>query len=247
MTEQTTGRVRPARPHTALTPDGNRVREVLSYSRRSSRMGPRMAQAWARHRDEWWIPDDAVDDPGFDLRSWFGREAPLVVEIGCGVGEATAALAAARPAYDVLGFEVWQPGVADTFWRLEQVGATNVRLMSIDAVWAVEHLLRRDSVSELWTFFPDPWPKQRHHRRRLVGPGFARLAAERLAPGAVWRLATDWDDYAEQMADVLDAEPLLENVHGGPAPRFADRPLTRFERRGLDAGRQITDLSYRRR
>ena len=238
--------VRPARPHTALTPEGNRVREVLSYSRRGSRMGPRMAQAWERHRGEWWIPDDAVDDPGFDLRTWFGREAPLVVEIGCGVGEATAALAAGRPAYDVLGFEVWQPGVADTFWRLEQAGVSTVRMMSIDAVWALEHLLDPDSVSELWTFFPDPWPKQRHHRRRLVGPRFAHLAARRLAPGALWRLATDWDDYAEQMIEVLDAEPLLENVHDGPAPRWEERPVTRFERRGIDAGRAITDLTYRR-
>jgi tRNA (guanine-N7-)-methyltransferase len=238
--------VRPARPHTGLTPEGNRVREVLSYSRRGSRMGPRMTQAWERHRHEWWIPDEVVDDPGFELRSWFGREAPLVVEIGCGVGEATAALAADRPSYDVLGFEVWLPGVADTFWRLEQAGVDNVRMVSIDAVWSMQHLLGPDSLAELWTFFPDPWPKQRHQRRRLVGPEFAHLAATRLAPGGLWRLATDWPDYAEQMADVLAAEPLLENVHDGPAPRFADRPLTRFERRGIEAGRSITDLTFRR-
>jgi tRNA (guanine-N7-)-methyltransferase len=238
--------VRPARPHTGLTPEGNRVREVLSYSRRGSRMGPRMTQAWERHHHEWWIPDEVVDDPGFELRSWFGREAPLVVEIGCGVGEATAALAADRPSYDVLGFEVWLPGVADTFWRLEQAGVDNVRMVSIDAVWSMQHLLGPDSLAELWTFFPDPWPKQRHQRRRLVGPEFAHLAATRLAPGGLWRLATDWPDYAEQMADVLAAEPLLENVHDGPAPRFADRPLTRFERRGIEAGRSITDLTFRR-
>ena len=120
-------------------------------------------------------------------------------------------------------------------------------MMSVDAVWSVRHLLAPGEVSELWTFFPDPWPKQRHHRRRLVGPEFAQLAATRLAPGALWRLATDWGDYAQQMAAVLDAEPLLENVYGGAAPRFEDRPLTRFERRGLKAGRDITDLVYRRR
>ena len=117
----------------------------------------------------------------------------------------------------------------------------------VDAVWSVRHLLGPDEVSELWTFFPDPWPKQRHQRRRLVGPEFAQLAATRLAPGGLWRLATDWGDYAQQMVDVLDTEPLLENVYGGPAPRFEDRPLTRFERRGLEAGRDITDLVYRRR
>jgi tRNA (guanine-N7-)-methyltransferase len=111
----------------------------------------------------------------------------------------------------------------------------------------VEHLLADDSVSELWTFFPDPWPKQRHHRRRLVAPEFARAAASRLVPGGLWRLATDWSDYAEHMLEVLGAEPLLENVYDGPAPRWAERPLTRFERRGLEAGRTVTDLTFRRR
>jgi tRNA (guanine-N7-)-methyltransferase len=236
-------RVRPARPHTGFTAEGRRIREVLSYSRRGSRMGPRQEQAWARHRDEWWIPDGAVDEPGFDLSSWFGRTAPLVVEIGSGVGEATVALAATRPSYDVLGIEVWQPGVADTFHRMQQAGVDNIRMISVDAVWSMEHLLAPGSVSELWTFFPDPWPKQRHHRRRLVVPEFAHLAATRLVPGGHWRLATDWSDYAHQMVSVLDGEPLLT---GGVVDRWPDRPLTRFERRGLDAGRAITDLDYRR-
>jgi tRNA (guanine-N7-)-methyltransferase len=235
--------VRPARPHTGLTPDGRRIREVLSYSRRGSRMGPRQEQAWARHRDRWWIPDEAVDDPDFDLRTWFGREAPLAVEIGSGVGEATVALAAARPAYDVLGIEVWQPGVADTFHRMEQAGVDNVRMISVDAVWTLEHLLGPATISELWTFFPDPWPKQRHVRRRLVVPELARLAATRMVPGACWRLATDWADYASQMIRVLDQEPLLE---GGVVDRWPERPFTRFERRGLEAGRPVTDLAYRR-
>ncbi len=236
--------VRPARPHTGLTADGKRIREVLSYSRRGSRMGPRQEQAWARHRDRWWIPDDAVDDPAFDLRDWFGREAPLAVEIGSGVGEATVALAVARPSYDVLGIEVWQPGIADTFHRMEQAGVQNIRMISVDAVWSLQHLLGPGSISELWTFFPDPWPKQRHVRRRLVVPGLAHLAATRLVPGGHWRLATDWGDYADQMRTVLDAEPLLA---GGVVDRWPDRPLTRFERRGLEAGRPITDLAYRRR
>jgi tRNA (guanine-N7-)-methyltransferase len=116
----------------------------------------------------------------------------------------------------------------------------------VDAVWSMEHLLAPGTVSELWTFFPDPWPKQRHHRRRLVVPAFARLAASRLVPGGHWRLATDWEDYAAQMITVLDAEPLLSNVHPGPAPRWDERPLTRFERRGIEAGRGIVDLDYRR-
>jgi tRNA (guanine-N7-)-methyltransferase len=237
-------RVRPARPHTGYTAEGRRIRQVLTYSRRGSRMGPRAAAAWERHRDHWWVPDEAVDEPGFDLRRWFGREAPLVVEIGSGVGEATVALAARRPDVDVLAFEVWRPGVADTFYRMEQAGVSNVRLVSVDAVWSMEHLLAPDSVAELWTFFPDPWPKTRHHRRRLVNQPFAHLAATRLVPGGVWRLATDWPDYAEQMATVLGAEPLLE---GGVTQRWSERPLTRFERRGLAEGRPVTDLTYRRR
>ena len=240
------GEPRRPRPHTRLTADGRRVREVVTYSRRSSRLSDRQAAVWERRHREWWVPDDALDRDEFDLRSWFGRDAPLVVEIGSGIGEATVALAAARPSYDVLAFEVWRPGVADTFFRMEQAGVSNVRLTSVDAVWSMGRVLGPESIQELWTFFPDPWPKQRHQRRRLVSAPFAHLAAGRLAPGGLWRLATDWPAYAEQMAEVLDAEPMLRNVYDGPAPRWEERPLTRFERRGIDAGRPITDLAYRR-
>ncbi|HET8559165.1 MAG TPA: tRNA (guanosine(46)-N7)-methyltransferase TrmB [Marmoricola sp.] len=240
----TSGRTRPARPHHKLTPDGRRVREVLTYSRRGSRFTPRQRAAWDAHAGSWWIPDDAVDDPGFTVADWFGREAPLAVEIGCGVGEATAALAAARPDLNVMGFEVWRPGVAETLRRLAEAEARNVRLLSIDAVWAMEQLLGPGEVQELWTFFPDPWPKKRHHKRRLVTPEFAALVGARLEVGGTWRLATDWPDYAEQMRQVLDAEPLLV---GGVTPRWPDRPLTRFERRGLAEGRPVTDLTYCRR
>ena len=236
-------RVRPARPHHKLTEDGRRMREVLTYSRRGARFTPNQAAAWAAHQEKWVIPDAAVDQPGFAWEQWFGRRAPLIVEIGSGVGEATAALAAARPDHDVLAFEVWRPGVADTLWRVAEAGADNVRLCSVDAVWSLEHLLGEASISELWTFFPDPWHKKKHHKRRLVTPAFAALAASRLVPGGRWRLATDWADYAEQMVEVLDAEPSLG---GGVVPRWEERPVTRFERKGLAAGRAITDLCYER-
>jgi len=236
--------VRPARPHQRLTEDGRRMREVLTYSRRGSRFSPRQQEAWDTHAAGWWVPDEAVDEPGFSWATWFGREAPLIVEVGSGVGEATAALAAARPAYDVVAFEVWRPGVADGLARVTEAGATNVRFCSVDAVWAVENLFGPGSLSELWTFFPDPWPKKRHHKRRLVTPDFARIAAGRLAPGGWWRLATDWADYAQQMGEVLDAEPGLD---GGVVPRWEERPVTRFERKGVAAGREITDLAYARR
>ena len=235
--------VRPPRPHTKLTEDGRRMQEVLTYARRGSRFTPQQAQGWAAHQADWVIPDAAVDRADFDLSAWWGREAPLIVEIGSGIGEATAALAAARPETNILAFEVWVPGVADSLWRVAEAGAENVRFCSVDAVWSLEHLIAEGSLRELWTFFPDPWHKTRHHKRRLVTPANAAMAAARLEPGGVWRLATDWHDYAEQMVEVLDAEPLLE---GGRVERWADRPLTRFERKGLERDRIITDLAYTR-
>jgi tRNA (guanine-N7-)-methyltransferase len=241
-------RVTPARPHHKLTEDGRRMREVLTYSRRGSRFTPQQAAAWEAHHERWVIPDEAVDAADFSLDTWFGRSTEardgLIVEIGSGVGEATAALAATRPTYDVLAFEVWRPGVANTLGRLAEAGAANVRMCGVDAVWSMEHLLGPASVAELWTFFPDPWHKARHHKRRLVTPAFAELVATRLRPGGVWRLATDWADYAEQMREVLDATPELE---GGVVERWEERPVTKFERKGVAAGRDITDLTYRRR
>jgi tRNA (guanine-N7-)-methyltransferase len=231
----------PARPHHRFTPEGRRVREVLSYSRRGSRLGDGAQRAWDARAAEWVIPDEAVDAADFTPADWFGRSAPLVVEIGSGAGESLAALAAARPSYDVLAFEVWRPGVASTLTRLEAVGATNVRLIQVDAVWSMKHLFPPGSVAELWTFFPDPWPKQRHHKRRLVQPDLVHDAATALAPGGRWRLATDWAAYAEQMVEVLDGEPLLS---GGVRPRWEERPLTRFERRGIESGRPPVDLTY---
>jgi tRNA (guanine-N7-)-methyltransferase len=236
-------RVRPARPHHKLTADGRRMREVLTYSRRGSRFTPRQQHAWDEYAGRWWVPDEAVDQPGFTLAGLFDRPAPLIMEIGSGIGESTATLAAARPAYNVVAFEVWLPGVADTLGRLADAGLDNVRMVSVDAVWSMEQLLAPGELAELWTFFPDPWHKKKHHKRRLLNPDFVRLAATRLAPGATWRLATDWADYAEQMVEVLDAEPLLS---GGVVPRWAERPVTKFERKGLAADREITDLAYTR-
>jgi tRNA (guanine-N7-)-methyltransferase len=238
MEEQAT-----ARPHVKLTDEGRRMREVLSYSRRGSRFTPSQQEAWDAHHRDWVIPDEAVDEPGFDWAEVFGREAPLVVEIGPGVGEATGVLAAARPECNVVAFEVWLPGVAAGLAEVAEAGADNVRFCSVDAAWSIEHLVAPSSVRELWTFFPDPWPKTRHHKRRLVTPDFARLVASRLEPGGTWRLATDWAAYAVQMRRVLDAEPGLE---GGEVPRWSERPMTKFERKGRAVGRDIVDLAYRR-
>lgn len=233
----------PARPHHRFTDDGRRMREVLTYSRRGSRLTPTQQEHWDAHRDAWLVPDDVVAEPGFAWAQVFEREAPLVVEIGSGVGEVTAALAAAHPEWNVLAFEVWRPGVADTLGRVAAAELTNVRLCGLDAVWAVEHTIAPAGLEEVWTFFPDPWHKARHHKRRLVNPRFAAVVAERLRPGGVWRLATDWAEYAEQMVEVLDAAPGLE---GGVVERWEERPVTKFERKGVRAGRSIIDLAYRR-
>ena len=161
------------------------MREVLSYSRRGGRFTPSQQESWDAHHEDWVVPDAAVDDPSFSWSGVFGRTAPIIVEIGSGVGEATAALAAARPSYDVVALEVWRPGVAHTLGLVAEAGADNVRLLSVDAVWALRHLFATGEVEEIWTFFPDPWPKKRHHKRRLVTPEFAGLAASRLRPGGM--------------------------------------------------------------
>lgn len=236
--------VRPARPHHKFTEDGRRVREVLTYSRRGSRLSSAQQQAWDSWAEAYVIPEESVDESSFDLTAQFAVDAPLIVEVGCGVGEATAVLAQQRPEHNIVGFEVWRPGVADALGRLGAAGVENVRLTSVDGVWSLEHLVDRAQLAEFWTFFPDPWPKARHHKRRLVTPDFAALVASRLKPGGVWRLATDWAEYAEQMIAVLDAEPSLV---GGVVPRWQDRPVTRFERRGVAEGRPPIDLLYRRR
>ena len=232
-----------SRPGQRFTPDGKHVREVLSYSRRGYRFTPTQEAAWVAYAERWVIPDEAMAAEDFNVSQWFGREAPLIVEIGSGVGEATAALAAERAAYDVLAFEVWRPGIAATLALLAEQSVENVRLSSIDASWALEKRIAPASLQELWTFFPDPWPKTKHHKRRLISADFAALAASRLAPGGVWRLATDWANYADQMDSVLGAEPRLS---GGQVSRWADRPVTKFERKGVAAGREIANLTYRR-
>ena len=228
-------------------------RDVVSYVRRSARMNESQQRAWDAHHDAWVVELAAGEratsvSPGarIDWTAVFGRDAPLKVEIGSGAGHAVTALAEAMPEANLVAFEVFTPAVASTLGRLARHGVENVRVVVADGAQALASVFDEGSVSELWTFFPDPWHKARHHKRRLVRPGFARLVASRLAPGGVWRLATDWDDYAEAMREVLDAEPGLVNAHDGWAPRFAPRPVTKYEQRGLDAGRTIHDLEYRR-
>jgi tRNA (guanine-N7-)-methyltransferase len=210
--------------------------------------------SWQHNADQYIVSGLARADivtqfapgPPLDLEALFGRVAPLVVEVGIGSGETLLAGATAWPERDFLGFEVYEKVLGATMTGLAQAGLNNVRLIAGDAVSGLEQLLAPESVSELWTFFPDPWPKKRHHKRRLVSRAFADLVVSRLAPDGLWRLATDWNDYAVSIRETLDAHPGLDNVHGATTPRFDLRPLTRFERRGLAAGRTITDFTYRK-
>lgn len=179
--------------------------------------------------------------PVLDLAATFGRTAPVVVEIGCGPGDSLVPMAQAHPELDLLAFEVYEPAVAALVARLVREDVRNVRVAPVDAVAGLERLVPPAALTEVWTFFPDPWPKTRHHKRRLVDAAFADLVASRLAPGGRWRLATDWSDYADRMRAVLDAHPAFV---AEPEER-GDRPVTRFERRGSAADRAITDLVYR--
>ena len=223
--------------------------------RRSARMRPNQQRAWDRHRAAYLIEVPRMETSTsvhpeavqLDLAATFGRVAPLVVEIGPGGGESLLALARDRPEVDVLAFEVYRPSVARILAGLVRDGLSTVRVVEADAAAGLRHLLAPGSVAEVWTFFPDPWPKVRHRKRRLVDAEFATVVGSRLVPGGLWRLATDWADYAEQIRAVLDVTPGLERAFTDPwAPRWTERPLTRFEDRGRAAGRTVRDLTYRR-
>lgn len=182
-----------------------------------------------------------------DLDQIYGRVAPHILEIGFGMGESTAAIAAACPQNDYLGVEVHGPGVGSLLNRIDALALTNVRVIEHDAVDVLSHMLAPASLAGAHIFFPDPWPKKRHHKRRLIQPSFVALLAGRIMPGGYVHVATDWYDYAEQILAVMSAEPLLENTADGFAPRPEYRPLTKFERRGLKLGHGVWDIVFRRR
>lgn len=172
----------------------------------------------------------------------FGRDAPLVLEIGSGMGETTAHIAAEQPGTDFIAVEVHGPGVGSLLKRIAEQRLANLRLIRHDAAEVLEHMIADCALAGLHLFFPDPWPKKRHHKRRLVQPAFAALAARKLAPGGYLHAATDWPDYAVQMAQVFDEQPLLARAVEARA-----RPPTKFEQRGVKLGHEVRDLVYRRR
>jgi tRNA (guanine-N7-)-methyltransferase len=189
------------------------------------------------------LPGSTIDPH----RVW-GRTAPLIVEIGSGQGHAIVHAASVRPEADFLAVEVFTAGLARTMLDAEKAGASNLRLVEANAPEVLAHLLPPASVDELWIFFPDPWHKNKHTKRRLVTPEFAGLAAGALRDGGTLRLATDWEHYARQMREVLDAAPVFTRAFEADwAERFDGRVLTAFERKGARAGRAIRDLAYVRR
>lgn len=227
--------------------------QIASFVHHRNRLTGGQQQAW----DRWWsvrgreVVDVLSGAEPFAPTTWFGRTAPLVLEIGSGMGESTAALAAADPHVDHIAVEVFEPGLAHLLMRLADAGLTNVALLRGDAVALLRERVPLESLTGVRIFFPDPWPKRRHRKRRLVQPEFVALAASRLRPGGTLHLATDWDDYATQMRAACDREPLLENTArnapGGWTPRPAWRPVTKFEHRAQLEGRAVHDLVYQRR
>jgi tRNA (guanine-N7-)-methyltransferase len=185
-----------------------------------------------------------------ELAAAFGRTAPTVLEIGFGMGETTAAIAQARPDLNFLGVEVFGAGIGALAKRIDEQRLANIRIVQHDAVDVVRDMLAPGSLAGVHVFFPDPWPKARHHKRRLIQPAFVSLLASRIAAGGTLHCATDWEHYAQQMLDVLGAEPTLRNLHAGYAPEprnpLCERPTTKFHARGQRLGHGVWDLVFER-
>lgn len=218
------------------------VRPIRSFHARRSRIRPSAAAALERLWPTW-----GVDiDENFDFRQTFPPSDPVVLEIGCGMGDATVAMAAADPLTTILAVDVHTPGLGVLLRDVDRRGLKNVRVAECDAVTLLSEHVPPGALRGIRIYFPDPWPKQRQHKRRLIRPEFVGLATSRLVSGGTLHCATDWRNYADQMLEVLDAEPLLRNNFEGFAPRPTWRPVTRFERKGIAVGHEINDLIFTR-
>jgi len=218
---------------------------IRSYVIRSGRITDAQRRALEELWPRWGL---AFEPRTLDLDEVFGRRAPRTMEIGFGAGENLLDLATAHPERDYLGVEVHRAGIGRLLLRLHERDVRNVRIICHDAVEVLAQQIAPGALDEVLVFFPDPWPKKRHHKRRLVQAPFVELVAQRLAPGGILRLATDWEPYAQQMLEVINACPLLENLSrdGGFVERPPERSPTRFEQRGVRLGHGVSDLAYRR-
>ena len=226
-------------------PSDVRLRSVRSFVLRAGRATAgqqrALAQLWPKYGVEF-------SPAALDLPTLFGRAAPRMLEIGFGAGEALLEFASAHPEIDCIGVEVHRPGVGRLLLGAEAVTLSNLRVICHDAVEVLQHQLPPASIALVHIFFPDPWPKKRHHKRRLIQPAFVELLAKVIAPGGTLRLATDWEPYAQHMREVIDASSGFANIaaDAGFVARSAERTLTRFERRGQRLGHGVWDLEYRR-
>ncbi|WP_436786070.1 tRNA (guanosine(46)-N7)-methyltransferase TrmB [Yinghuangia sp. YIM S10712] len=230
-----------------LSPDpfgGPPLGAVRTFHPRRGRLSPQQRDAIDRLAPAYAVP---VDGAPLDLTALFGNDRPVVLEIGFGMGEATAAMAEAAPGVNILATDIHTPGIGNLLHLIETRQLANVRIAEGDAVVLLTNMLAAGALAGIRVYFPDPWPKSRHHKRRLIRPGFTALAASRLAPGGTLHCATDWAPYAAWMLDVLEAEPALANAAGpggGYVPRPDWRPMTRFEQQGLAKGHSVADLIF---
>ena len=214
---------------------------IRSFVLRQGRVSEAQRRYHTEGMPQWGI---AYQASTCDLVTQFGRAAPTILEIGCGMGETTAVIAAASPQNNFLGIEVHTPGVGSLLKEIATRELNNLRLIQHDAVDVVQHMLAPASLAGIHIFFPDPWPKKRQQKRRLIQAPFVSLLASRLAPGGYLHCATDWQDYAEQMLSVLGDEPRLKNTAAGYSPKPSYRPLTKFETRGIKLGHGVWDLIF---
>ncbi len=223
----------------------SRHRPVRSFVRRSARMTPAQRAAIERRWPTYGLEGAGV----LDLDAVFGRRAPRVMEVGFGNGETLVSLAESHPEWDYLGVDVYEPGIGRTLAAVAEKHLTNVRLLRGDAVDVLRERVAPASLDTVLLLFPDPWPKKRHHKRRLVQADFVKLVADKLVPGGRFHLATDWQDYAEHMLAVLEAEDAFVNLagQGNFCTRGTRRPMTKFERRGQRLGHGVLDLRFQRR
>jgi len=219
-------------------------RAVRSFVLRQGRMSPAQQRALETLLPRLGIPFAPVL---LDLAATFGRTAPVILEIGFGMGETTALIAASNPQQDFLGLEVHGPGVGALLNRVDAAGLTNLRVIQHDAVDVVAQMIPERSLAGVHVYFPDPWPKKRHHKRRLLQADFVHALALRLEPGGYLHAATDWDEYAQEIIATFAQEALLANTVADFAPRPAWRPQTKFETRGLRLGHEVRDIVFRRR
>ena len=216
---------------------------IRSFVTRAGRLSPAQARAIDELGPQFCLP---YQKSTLDVDQAFGRHAPVILEIGFGMGGSTAEIAAGMPDHDFLGVEVHTPGVGSLLKLIGEQQLTNLRLIQHDAVEVLTHMIAPASLTGVHVFFPDPWHKARHNKRRLIQGPLVQLLASRLAPGGYLHCATDWQEYAEQMLEVLNAEPALRNTAEAYAPRPEYRPVTKFENRGLKLGHGVWDLVFRR-